>query len=306
MDNHYLNSPTSGDKLFQSLGIILRLIGFVIVGGVTATLLYSVISGIGVSGLQEIASNPSQDTKLLLWGLQGINQLFMFIVLPLLYIYFFNKNLAPQFLKQKDKLGIYALMAILLIFSSIPIINLLSEFNKAIQLPDFMAGVERWMKSKEYAAEKFTDAIAYYSNNVELIYALIIVAVLPAVGEELMFRGIMQNEFNTVFKNPHIAIWLSGFIFSFIHLQFYGFFPRMFLGVTFGYLYFWSGNLLIPILVHFLNNALTLIAINLYKQRILDVDPESAESIPAYSIIISLIFFSVLLFTFKKFKKQTP
>lgn len=305
MDNQYSRPQTTGSKLLLSLGILLRFIGFIIVGAITATALFSLLTGVPVEDIPLMADQANENTKMLLWMLQGINQLFMFIVLPLLYVYFLNKHLYPQFLLQKKNLGLYSLIAILVIFASIPIINWMAEWNKSIELPDFMADVESWMQSKEYAAKKMTEAIAYYNGPFEFMIALLVMAILPGLGEELMFRGILQNEFSAVLKNPHAGIWIAGFIFSFFHFQFYGFFPRLFLGVTFGYLYYWSGNLFIPILIHFMNNALTLIAMNLYKQKVINIDPESAESIPLISVVISIAVFSFLLLTFNRLNK-TP
>lgn len=304
MDNHYINPNPASSKVLNSLGIILRLIGFILVGNVLAILLFIAVSGISMGNIQETISNPTSDSKGLLLAIQGLSQLFMFIILPLIYVHLFNKSLYSKILVKPENIGVYSLLAIFIVFSSIPLISWLSEWNKSLDLPEFMKGFQAWAESKEQSAKRLTELIVYYTTTSEFFIALLVIAVIPAIGEELMFRGIVQNEFSSVFKNPHIAIWITGFIFSFIHFQFLGFFPRMLLGVTFGYLYYWSGNLIIPILVHFLNNAMTLIAMNLYKQKIIDMDPESAESIPLISIIISLLIFSFLLFTFKRFKNS--
>src|SRR5207344_1198984 len=84
---------------------------------------------------------------------------------------------------------------------------------------------------------------------------LFIIAFLPALGEELFFRGMMQKLFSQLTKNNHLAIIITSIIFSAIHLQFYGFLPRMVLGIFLGYLLVWSGSLWLPILAHFVNNA---------------------------------------------------
>jgi hypothetical protein len=183
---------------------------------------------------------------------------------------------------------------------SIPLINVLVDFNKSIHLPHFLKNTESWMQDKELEAKKLTELIAYYNNPMEFILGLLVIAVIPAIGEELLFRGIIQNELKQILRNPHLAIWISGFIFSFMHFQFYGFIPRMLLGVMFGYLYFWSGSLLIPILVHFINNGLTFILLNLYRNKVIGLNPESSDSFPVVSIMLSFIVFLFLLLTFKK------
>jgi membrane protease YdiL (CAAX protease family) len=132
-----------------------------------------------------------------------------------------------------------------------------------------------------------------------------VVAVLPAIGEELLFRGIVQNELKALFGNPHVAIWFAGFLFSFVHFQFFGFFPRMLLGVVLGYLYHWSGNILIPMFLHFMNNAITLITMNLANQKAIPFDPNSSKDIPVQFIIFSFTISMVLLYIFWKTSQQT-
>src|SRR5690554_5832087 len=105
-----------------------------------------------------------------------------------------------------------------------------------------------------------------FDNAGDFILALIVIGLIPAVGEELLFRGLVQNQIGAITKNIHVAIWLAAFLFSTFHFQFYGFVPRMFLGVLFGYLYYWSGNLFIAMLAHFINNGLTLILLYMYQQ----------------------------------------
>jgi membrane protease YdiL (CAAX protease family) len=235
--------------------------------------------------------------------MQGLSQLLGFIILPYLYIKYFNRSLLPNFqvgsFSQKS-LGMFIIGILILIFS-IPLISWLQDWNKSIDLPQLFDPLEKSMQASENKAKILTEKLIYYSDIKGFLFALLIIAVLPAIGEEFLFRGITQNEFLSVLKNHHAAIWITGFLFSLLHFQFYGFFPRMLLGVTFGYLYYWSGNISIPMLVHFFNNALTLVVMNLYKQKLIPIDPESAESMPPLTIIISLLVFIFLLFTFKKY-----
>jgi uncharacterized protein len=308
MDNLY--SDTLVNKIFNFLGIILRFLGFYLLGQGLVLFAFSVILD---KDLQEVnalffSSDTSWNHRFLLLSMQGLSQLIGFILLPLLYVHFFHPRLYQKFgiRLNSPKFGIQFLLAIFIILCSIPLISWMVNLNKAMDLPDFMNSVERSMQITEEQLKFVTDKLAAYSTTEEFLVTLLVFAVIPAVGEEILFRGIIQNEFSIVLKNPHTAIWLTGLLFSFMHFQFYGFFPRLFLGVTFGYLYYWSGNIIIPILVHFINNALTLIVTNLYRQRVISVDPDSPEFTPVYGIIISLILFSVLLFTFKKLKNQTP
>jgi membrane protease YdiL (CAAX protease family) len=128
-----------------------------------------------------------------------------------------------------------------------------------------------------------------------------VIALLPAIGEELVFRGMLQPELFRATGNHHAAIWISAIIFSAFHMQFFGFVPRLLLGALFGYLYVWSANLLIPMIAHFVNNGFSVLMMYLYQKGIITVDMESPEAAPWPMVIGFTIVFGFLLFYFKKY-----
>lgn len=105
-------------------------------------------------------------------------------------------------------------------------------------------------------------------------------------------------------KNPHVAIWIAAFIFSAIHFQFFGFVPRMLLGALFGYLYYWSGNLWIPMLAHFFNNGIQIVAMYYVNNKILDIDPEVETAAPWPTVAAGVIISGVLLYFLRRFFNQ--
>ena len=105
-----------------------------------------------------------------------------------------------------------------------------------------------------------------------LLFNLLVIALIPAVGEELTFRGVLQQSLTRGLKNPHVAIFLSAAIFSFIHFQFLGFLPRMFLGILLGYMFYVSGSLWTSILMHFVNNGAAVVLYYLNHKGIINVD----------------------------------
>jgi uncharacterized protein len=111
------------------------------------------------------------------------------------------------------------------------------------------------MKESEAQAMKITEAFLKMETTQDLLINLLVIAVVPAIGEELLFRGVLQRLFQELTKNIHLTVFLSAAIFSAIHMQFYGFLPRMFLGVLFGYMLVWTGNIWVPVLAHFINNG---------------------------------------------------
>lgn len=154
-----------------------------------------------------------------------------------------------------------AVCAILLMLLASPGINLLSDLNQQITLPSCFSSIELWMQQQEEAAAALTERFLLADSIGVLVVNILLMALLPAMAEELSFRGVLQHLF-TPRRNTgvsHIAIWATAIVFSAIHCQFYGFIPRMLLGALFGYALAWSGSLWLPMLMHFTNNALAVI-----------------------------------------------
>ncbi len=154
-----------------------------------------------------------------------------------------------------------ALLAVVLVVVGSPCINLLSYCNQQMVLPSFMAPLEAWMRQQEEAAAQLTERFLQVDSTWGLLGNVCLMALIPAAGEELTFRGVVQGLLTRGESkvSAHVAIWVSAIIFSAVHCQFYGFVPRMLLGALFGYVLYWSGSLWLPILMHFTNNALAVV-----------------------------------------------
>ena len=146
------------------------------------------------------------------------------------------------------------LLSVLLIFSISPFINFLAHINEQMVLPEFFSALENKFRDMEDRASELTQQMLAVNSMNGLLFNLLVMAVMPALGEELFCRGALQNIFSEK-RNKYAAVWIVAIIFSFIHFQMYGFLPRMVLGALLGYLLVWSGSLWLPILVHFINNA---------------------------------------------------
>ena len=190
----------------------------------------------------------------------------MFLLPPLCMAYLWAK--APMKWLKVDNFQSFKVssMAILLMLVALPAINLLADINQQMALPTFLEPLEAWMKTQEETAKQLTEQFLSVTTYSGLIINILLMALLPAVAEELTFRGVLQrlfqgsnvSDFHTV-KVPHIAIWVTAILFSAIHMQFYGFLPRMLMGALFGYMLVWTGSLWVPILMHFTNNAMAVI-----------------------------------------------
>ena len=182
----------------------------------------------------------------------------VFILPPLLLAYLCSKNpiVYLQFNAKTNVLDVGFVILFMLII--VPFVNLLGDINQHLVLPKVFAGVENWMKLSEAEADKLVGKMLQVHGAYALFFNIFLIALLPAIGEELFFRGALLRIFEP-WKGMKTAIWITAFIFSAIHLQFYGFVPRLLMGAFFGYLLFWSGNLWLPITAHFINNVIAVI-----------------------------------------------
>jgi membrane protease YdiL (CAAX protease family) len=302
-NNHKVNTPL-GLKLLSMAGIVAVAMGFIIlsmgVGGFVLKTLYTSDPS-KLEGLDAIQTEKLKNVYLIA---QFAGSFVCLVILPAIYLYFLKPSF--QIFKIKtDHLSTFLTLSFLIILSIIPLINIINDWNQSLHLPAEFSDIENKLKEMESLAEKAINLIIYYQNPIDFIVILIVVAILPAIGEELLFRGVVQNEIKALLGNHHIAIWFAAFLFSFVHFQFFGFFPRMLLGVLLGYLYYWSGNILVPMFLHFMNNAITLITMNLVHQKVIDLDLNSSKEIPSIYIIFSFTISMVLLYIFWKTSKQT-
>lgn len=191
------------------------------------------------------------------------------------------------------------LLTFLLALSISPVIGLLSDINKLIAMP-------QWALDAEIQAAKITSLFLSVKTVSGLLLNLFIVAVLPAVSEELLFRGLFQRIFTNWTKNAHIAIWISAALFSAIHFQFQGFIPRLFLGGLFGYLFLFSGSLWVPIFAHFVNNAMAVLVFYLYQIGAITQNPETYEGdiTSPWTILISFITLGLVLYSIRQYEQN--
>jgi membrane protease YdiL (CAAX protease family) len=216
---------------------------------------------------------------------QAIMASAIFIVAPLLYCFSIEKRPIRYFLAGEQRYIQFIMLTIGLTLSAMIVNTVFTYWNIHVKLPAYLKAFEIWAQKKEWELKKLTKLLTTFKSTQDLLLAIVIIAVIPAIGEELLFRGILQNLFFKSTKNIHIAILTSAFVFSAIHLQLYGFLPRFILGILFGYLYWWTKNLTFPIIAHFFNNSFTLTASFLYPKSTTVYELEGYQ-LPPISIII--------------------
>ncbi|WP_299758881.1 CPBP family intramembrane glutamic endopeptidase [uncultured Pontibacter sp.] len=269
-------------------------------------ILSNLIFGISFIELASIATNPADHPQgpgvMLL--LQGVLQFFAFIVAPIFLLLSLNYRLGDYLNQKVPSPWLLVLLSGFLIIAIMPANSVIINWNANMNFPDFMSGFEEWARAQEEQLAELTKLITRFGSVPELLIGLLVFAAIPAVGEELVFRGVAQQQIFRWFGNMHVAIWVTGIIFAAIHVQFFGFLPRAILGALFGYLYFWSGRIIVPIVAHFVNNGFTVFLLYLHQTRTIDADIESTEAMPWYSIALSvLVSAAILYFLYQAFAR---
>ena len=286
------------------------LIGFILLGGVISTglslLVLAALTGIDLAGVQatlsSLADRPAANAGgwYELMGVQAVNHLGTFLLPSLAYWYWIEHRTWSQFNSRSiDRVAGLGLV-VLLVIAFMPFDSLVIEWNQNMHLPETLGPLEQWIRNQEKGLEGITKYLTTFDSPGQLAIALLVIAVIPAIGEETLFRGILQRNLIYWTGNIHVGIWVAAALFSAIHVQFLGFFPRMLLGALFGYLYVWSGNLWVPMLAHFVNNGFTVLMVYLYQRRLTTMDVESTESVPVGSALVAGLVTAGLLYYFKK------
>jgi membrane protease YdiL (CAAX protease family) len=285
---------TAYSKFLLTVGVVLiSAIVFTLLSTVSVSIAY----GISLEKLQEVLSDSSSPQSIsILKVIQTASAIGAFILPALVVAYLFDQK-PMDYLKISKRISMTsALMVVVTLIVALPLINYLGELNSRMSLPSFLSGLEKWMKDSEDKAAELTQRFLEMHSIGDLLFNVFMIALLPAIGEELLFRGIIQRIFSEWSKNIHVGIWTSAILFSAMHLQFYGFIPRMLLGVMLGYMLVWSGSLWLPIIAHFVNNATAVIFMYLFKEEMMSVDPDKIGTENDYVLVIcSLVLTAVFL-----------
>lgn len=278
---------------WSQLGIFLGLFGgaFVIASFLTGAFL--LVSGVPIQNANNIDWSKPEMVPIMKW-IQGGSSILIFLLPAFLYarISFSARPFYFLGLKKAEKSGMYGL-AILCILLAFPFVIWLGELNQNIPLPD-------WMTALEKDTAKQMEALLKVNKPSDILVNVMIIAVLPAICEELCFRGALQRILIHCTKSPWVGIIVTSILFSALHLQFQGFLPRMFLGVVLGALYWYSGSLWPSILAHFVNNGVQVIAVS-YAPKYLNENP----TIPVFAGLISGIIIFIILWVYARLSTVT-
>ena len=262
-------------KPFSQLMFVL----FVMVASVIAFMVVGIFLALPFVGMADLMNNlsataDSPESIYFLKYFQVLQSIGLFVVPPIILALLFHGNIYEYLQIDRSTNKLTYLFAALTLLMVIPFVNFLGELNGQMKFPDSLSGIENWMKTMEDAAEVMVEKFMNVEGISGLMFNIFMIAVLPALGEELLFRGVIQRIFTNWTRNHHWGIWISAFLFSAMHMQFYGFLPRMVLGGMFGYLLVWTGTMWVPILAHFVNNAVGVVGYYFINKGVIPKDVE--------------------------------
>jgi hypothetical protein len=266
-----------------------------VVGFISGMLLFD----LNIMELQSALTDISKPENIVIMKYFQVTQSIGLFIIPPIIIAFLLSD-SPRKYLQLDKINGLKniLLVILTIYLANPFINYLAELNSLLSLPEWMGGIENWMRRAEESAADITETFLAADSFNDLLLNIFMIGLLPAVGEELLFRGIIQKLLKNITKNNHAAIWISAALFSALHMQFFGFLPRLLLGAMFGYFLVWGGSLWVPIIAHFVNNASAVILYYFYSNGAIGQnfdDIGTASEGNSYIAFISLAFVIILM-----------
>lgn len=282
---------------------ILLLVAFMALGFCVA---YAVIFawamggfGLSVGQLMQVAQNPAASPQG--WGvlmmMQGVA---LFVALAggaLALASAMGYRWAEYFSPRRLGAGWWLLAAALLIVVILPLMSVIIAWNAGAHFPAALHDFELWARASEDKAAGLTKFLTRFNSGTRFAVGVLVIALVPAVAEELVFRGVIQKNLVRWFS-PHVGVWLGAAIFSAIHFQFFGFVPRFVLGLVLGYLYLWSGNILVSMAAHFTQNALQLLILYLTQRGQFGwgFDPDSTDALPWTLVIPSALLTAGLLY----------
>jgi membrane protease YdiL (CAAX protease family) len=300
----FLKASFKDSSVFVQL-LVLVIIAFTGLIAASFTGLFFILMKVGfspdiVDEMETILSNSPD----LLRSMQFFQTLGMFFFPAVFCAWLFSDNY-KNYLQIDTPVQVPVLgLTFLSILVVIPFLNFTAAVNQQMVFPEWLKGLEEWMKRMEVSQNEIQEKMLYAENLWDLLFVVVIVCVLAAVAEEFIFRGLLQNIFGKTIKNPHVVIWTVAVLFSVVHLQFLGFLPRMLLGAYLGYLLYYTKSIWVPVFAHFINNFISVIVFHIFRNS-----PEKAEEIDKFGYgattwiaAVSLILF---VFLFREIRKRS-
>jgi len=276
-----------------------------VISSTIGLLVAQLITGISIFGNASALSNLNNPEVILALK---ITQLFSaigtFLLPPLIAAYLFSDNVA-DYIGASKKISVpQIILAIILLLCIQPFVNWMSMVNQGIKMPDW---IENMLNSPGGSAQKIGEALMKGNSMMELLLSLVIISIIPAISEELIFRGVIQKLFIDLSRNKHFGIILTAILFSAMHMDIAGFLPRFALGAILGYMYLWSGSIYLSIVAHFTNNLLAFLMELGQKNNMLSFNPDHLGIVQGQEMVLGASVFLTwgLLFLLRKISLES-
>lgn len=271
-------------------------------------LLYTLLLGFLMMG-QALSSvhlpdfNDFTKTQILSMKLGQILSVIVLFILPsVIYVIFFTPEKWKFLQLKKPNNSFFYVICLIFFLGILPLIQQMGIWNQNLHLPEAFSSLEQTIRQAESNTEQLMIMFLRMDNVYDLLINLLVIALMAALSEELFFRGVLQNHLHRWTKSAWAAVLISSILFSALHAQFLGFFPRMVLGIFLGFFYIWSNSLWVPIIGHFINNASQVLWIYFYMPQV-DLNQFQTmqnEHAPWYFVMGSLILSASLFYFLNK------
>lgn len=276
----------------ERIFLLAALLVFGLIIGSVLGVIFPIVTGSDIMGLNSLRF------------MQISSQIFTFVLPPIVYALLIKENPFKSLGFNKTTIT-WLFLGVAMMYAILPLNSVFAEWNANIKFPDSMTDFERFLQDMQERATEIMERFVNVTSIGDLILNLFMIAGLAALGEELLFRSIIQTSLIKVCKNAHIGIIIASAIFSIIHMEFYGLLPRFVLGMLLGYMYYYSRSIWIPIAMHFANNGTIVFLYYLNNIGTINIDVESFGKTNIFVLILSIIAMIALFwFTIKLNKKE--
>lgn len=284
--------------LLQFVTFIGFFIGFMLLYVLFLNTVFPAFSGYSILELQNTANLKDPKVIAYLKLTQFLYTLIVYLVPSALFAYFWQSRPLAGLGMAKMPTPILIILSILIMFCSLAMVGTLAEWNQSWPLPQSIRDAQAQL-------EKITTVMLHMPHLSDLFINLLLIALVPAIGEELFFRGVLQPVMIDMMRMKWLGVIFTAIIFSAIHGDMLGFMPRILLGFLLGALYLISGNLWLSIIAHFFNNGMQVLAMYLFQAGYMKTDPAKEQPIAWYLAVASFLITTGLLWALYK-KSPAP
>lgn len=290
---------STGAKLLVVLMLILlSAVVFSMLAMTFGMLLYD----FSVAEVQQVLSSPAGDAQLeFMKFFQGLTSLGMFLAPAWLGAFLFSER--PSELMSAERLPYRMPLLLLLVtalsLSGAVISDLCYQITLSFDFPESWLPFKEMLDESQRAMEAIYDRLLQMDNFMDFTSVLLVMAIIPAVCEEALFRGLLQPIMQKS-VGVHLGIVATSLIFAVIHQQFYAFLSIFVLGMALGYVRYWSNSLWLSTWMHFVNNGVIVFTVYFFDVSYSETN-NTDEALAGWQYVVGVVVFGLLLLVAQRF-----